>query len=168
MLVYPGLMSAQSRIMSNHSVGLKTNGLEYAYEQALGGDFSIVGHAGIEANLWLDFIEMFAGDNSYNLNPAISIEPRYYYNMARRLRRGKDAGGLSADFISLETKYIFESIVPKNEGAYYPIVISPTWGLRRVWRDKWLLEFNAGLNFYRDKDDTSCGPRLNLKFGFKF
>lgn len=159
-----GLHAQTPKAVSNHSVTLNLVGVDYAYEQHLGGPFTIIGRAGLGSGM-----EWTNSDFYYTINPVLSAEPRWYYNFNRRVGMGRSTEGNAGSFLSLEYRYLFPSVASNGAERAYPVYLTPTWGMRRVYGGHWLLEFNTGVSFMRDtQGETDWAPRLNLRFGYKF
>ena len=48
-------------------------------------------------------------------------------------------------------------------------VLTPMWGLRRVWGDHWLFEFTAGYSLGLGwKGVVDDSPHLGVRFGYSF
>ncbi|MBU2913366.1 DUF3575 domain-containing protein [Reichenbachiella agariperforans] len=101
------------------------------------------------------------------------LEPRFYYNLEKRMRTGRSIGYNSGNYFSLRTeaRYAqFEFITMMkdfglaNDDHFYAITAMPTWGMKRVYRERWGLDVSGGLGaiwlttFEEDTvDDYSVG-----------
>ncbi len=149
-----------TNVQNMHSFSLQLGGLDYSYEQRLGGDFSMVFRAGllpeeiaVYSNTW--------GAQSISLASSfgVAIEPRYYTNFDRRHRLGKTTYKNSADFVAL-----------KIAGAYDGdprFGVTPMYGIRRVWGEHWFGEFTTGVNF-NFTGVLTAGLHLQYRIGFVF
>ena len=153
-------------VVSGHSVVLSIFGLEYSYEQPLGGYWSIIGRAGLPSALTDCSVSYDLSSNnksySFNWSPSlgVTVEPRYYTSMRRRFDKGRKTVNNSSDFVSLQLK------------AYNPamddgIQLSATaaYGIRRGG-EHWFREYTGGVAFH-----TIYGgvlPHLGFKFGYRF
>lgn len=158
--------NAQTATVSNHSFTINTIGFSYNYEHALGAKTTIVGRVGLLTpalgwSSWDGF--------GYSIAPGISVEPRYYYNAAKRLRKNKTVDFNAANYVALNVEYIFEPIAHHSFTTSPGLLLSPNWGMRRVYNNRWLLEFNTGINCFIDSDfNSSLSLRTNLKCGIVF
>lgn len=115
----------------------------------------------------------------YSLNPVLIIEPRFYYNLNKRVLRSKDISNNSGNFVTLKTVYQPVWFVISN----YDIINSrssisfiPTWGLRRNIGSHFNFENGVGFGytfFFAKKADSSNmmgEPALNLhlRIGYVF
>ncbi len=79
-------------------------------------------------------------DNSaqWAVFPSLSVEPRWYYNLQRRVDKSKRIDGNSGNYLSINAGvYPGFGITSKNVELYPSLYIIPTYGLRR----------NIGKNF---------------------
>ena len=159
--------NAQTKTMSNHSIAINTIGTSYNYEQALGGKMTLIGSIGLTMPYWAWHIPNSGW--AYAINPVFGLEPRFYYNIDTRSNKGKNTNYNSANYLSLDCYYMFNPIANQNTLIHPGIIISPNWGIRRVYNDRWLLEFSLGAWCLFDAESQiSWAPRANLKFGIVF
>jgi len=157
--------NAQAKTVSNHSLTIYTIGASYSYEQTLGGKMTIIAHA----DLLMSHMVWTPSGFEYAIQPGLGLESRFYYNIGKRHNSGKNISYNSANYLSLECMYLFEPMVSQRVIFPYKFHISPNWGIRRVYNDRWLLEFNPGIYFFVDSlSKFSWRPRINLKFGIVF
>lgn len=159
---------AQTGTVSNHSLHATLSflpSLGYSYEQRLGNNFTILLSGGLtgafgEAEGWFDSGPRLFGPNLY-----IAVEPRLYYNLARRTRLERNTNLNSADFFSLKLHQIMWPLLKSDIMLDGQMIVSPVWGLRRVF-GHFLLEATAGLdiNLY----NSTTGLHLGVKLGYNF
>ena len=90
--------------VSNHTISMQILGLEYGYEQKLGGSFSMVFRAGlVPAGIYV-FNDYFSFGYSAAMKIGVNVEPRFYTNFDRRQRLGKSTYKNSADFVALKVQ----------------------------------------------------------------
>lgn len=166
------LANAQTKTMSNHSLTIHTFGTSYNYEQSLGSKITLTGSLGLMMPYWAWTIQSHGW--AYALNPIVGLDPRFYYNLETRNNKGKNIKYNSANYLSVECLYLFRPAVSDNTSLLSGGIISPNWGIRRVYSDRWLLEFSLGVKCFwgseehlsgLQKSKFSWGPRINLKFG---
>lgn len=129
-----------------------TNGSKYfnagigiAFEQKIGQS-----PISIQAELTADY--------SYNLNNGLTLlewalEPRYYYNLKRRIAQGRSANNLSANYFAL--RYSQSSIYASElTSINTETFITPVWGFQRRL-------FKRGYIGYQ------VGPMLGTKFSIR-
>lgn len=174
--------NAQTKTVTNHSIGINILGLGYTYEQALGGKFTLNSSIELQNLLtWSDnsftlngYETVKSNDFDYAMLPYISVSPRYYYNLDKRERMGKNINRNSANYLALSLGYAFKPIVQNNEGTTIYndfILLSPHWGMQRVYNNKWLIDLKLGVNFgysLGSEKEFGCAPNINFRFGYVF
>ena len=167
---------------SNHSVSFDLLGLHYAYEHPLWRTGTIIGRVGakfgVAGSSWRTGVGINYGDY-WTLIPSIEIEPRWYYGLDRRDRRGRSTFGNAGSFLSLRIQNRFPGYISDKgyrhdrDGVTF---FAPTWGLRRVWNDHWMFEFTTGLRFgilhdgghWWDDGHALDNLNVNVRFGYSF
>ncbi len=137
-----------SRVTSNHSISVPLTllGLEYGYECRMGDNFSLVSRVGLgKRRIWTyrdipEYSETKHYIEGISVPAAtLTVEPRLYTNLSRRVRLGKNTSKNSGDYVGLINKYAIG--VPVKTLS---ISLQAVYGIRRVWRDHWLGEFSVG------------------------
>lgn len=147
--------------VSNHSISVDIPGLEYGYEQALGGSWTIIGRVG--------FAPMVT-EASYNkkgfhvlteAKPAVSLESRYYTTLGRRARHGRSTENNSSNFLMLRysAANVFSNTAP------YQAKIIFAYGIRRSGRH-FFVEPTAGIGYQGYPDIVL--PHTQVRLGFVF
>ena len=151
--------------VSNHSISIDVLSLTYNYEHSLGKSFTVVGRAGFQSAY--GYSSQFGA--RYFVSPAISIEPRYYYNLNRRADKGKRTYNNSANYLAITSWYLFNPIIAHNTTGSSFALVAPNWGIRRVYGKSFLFEFNMGVSYSMGKYvDKHWAPFLNLRLGYAF
>lgn len=160
-------IQGQPGVTSGHAISLSVLGLEYSYEKALGGNWSLIARAGLSTTLTGGELQTqrTSTSSSWNMtyyfapSPAITLEPRYYTNMDRRFARGKKTVNNGSNFVSIKIKtYYCENADPLHISAI------PCYGIRRAG-EHWFREYTAGVGFH------SIGaiiPHLGFRLGYTF
>lgn len=113
------------------------------------------------------------------LTPVLTIEPRWYYNLNKRLEKSKPINGNSGNFFSLKTSYHPDWFVISNnedQKIVSDISIVPTWGIRRNIGSHFNYETGIGVGYRylflkRDgfeENDHDAALNLHLRIGYKF
>ena len=137
----------------------------------------------------------FGGGGSYNefrnnlgltegfaIVGSISLEPRFYYNLEKRGRNGKNILANSANFIALKTKYYPGLLIAaqnKEKVAYTSqISFTPYWALKRTIYKHFTYEAGAGLGYlhnfkekgrnFNEFDKNALYLHLHLRIGYTF
>lgn len=113
------------------------------------------------------------------LAPSIGVEPRWYYNIEKRARKGKFTGRNSASFVTLAIKYYPDLFkIGGPDYLYVPnqISIIPKWGIRRaIAKSHFNYEAAIGIgylrylddkNFFYSKDDVAIDVHLRIGYTF--
>lgn len=107
------------------------------------------------------------------LYPELSIEPKWYYNLDKRVRKNKNIKNNGANFYSLNIQYSPNWFVISNYDnieVYNTLSIIPTWGFRRNFAEKFNYEFRIGLGYgvsYRDSEYLENKKGAIMDLGFK-
>lgn len=119
----------------------------------------------------------FYEKNGHIMFSKITVEPRLYYNLNKRIEKSKRIDGNSGNFISLKTNYYPKWVISTN---YDHISIAenlnliPTWGIRRSISNHLNFEFSFGIGYeyITEKNYTSSRSDitadLNLRIGYTF
>ncbi|MDR3286412.1 MAG: hypothetical protein LBT27_03100 [Prevotellaceae bacterium] len=155
---------------STHIVDVGWVGVGYTYEYAFAEHYTISGGAGITGYAGYTSSDFFGNYWTYAFHPYVSIEPRYYYNLQKRVRKGKSIDGNTGSFLAVQGSYIFKPIKKHNVyGSVSTFAVAPYWGLRRIWWNHLLFEFRAGLAFgFNNYNDSNVGITLGIRLGYKF
>lgn len=105
--------------------------------------------------------------------PTISIEPRYYYNLERRVKKGKNITTNSANYFSLKTNYNPDFFVISNYDnvkVNSHITVVPKWGLRRSIGSNFDFEISTGLGYTYDFEVKEGRGYIDLgaRIGYHF
>lgn len=111
--------------------------------------------------------------------PVFTLEPRWYYNLNKRVQKGRKIAGNHGNFISVKTSYRPDLFLITNEGnvGIYPdLSIVPTWGIRRNIGNHFTFETGLGIGWrYTSVDDDSFLENnsevlatVRLRFGYRF
>ena len=167
LLVFPAL--GQGRTEKVRSVSIYLLGADYGVETPIGSNWTLRPHAGIDGGLgWSS--NAWTSDNFwyYAVRAAAGVDFRYYYNLSRRQERGRSTRFNSGNFFGMDAQYFTPSFVEHNVSTGGFVLFSPRWGFRRVYRQKWIFEFDLGLNIATNGNAWDTAPRLGLKGGFVF
>lgn len=119
-------------------------------------------------------------DTKWGLLPTINIEPRYYYNIAKRAAKGRNTSGNASNFITVLVKYSPDWFVISNKDNVITenlIAIVPKWGIRRnIGKTKLNYEAGIGLGYYsyigtdreRYVNPEGVALDLHLRIGYRF
>ncbi|PPK84570.1 hypothetical protein CLV84_3732 [Neolewinella xylanilytica] len=108
---------------------------------------------------------------AFRFTPVVTAGPRYYYNLVRRARRGRDTYGNAANFVALpvsfETGWVVWS-VPEGAVAERAMTVLPTWGLRHGIHRRYSVEAGLGLGYsHRWMPGTAARGNLAIWVPFR-
>ena len=84
------------------------------------------------------------------LQPVLTVEPRYYYNLEKRNSKGKKTANNSGNYISIITSYHpdwFVINLADNVTKTADLAIVPTWGLKRSIGNHFTYETALGFGY---------------------
>lgn len=85
---------------------------------------------------------------SWAVFPSLHAEPRYYYNLKRRLNKNKRIDGNSANFLSLVCGYQPPFAIKSKDTRVNPsLYFIPTYGLKRKIGKHFNFEFAFGIGY---------------------
>ena len=128
--------------------------LGYAYERKLADEFTF------EAGIDFSFDAYYADADNFDdyalvVNPTVHLEPRYYYNMQKRYRRGRNVNFNAASYIGIYSELRMNPLIEENNG-YWPVYdrfrIGPSWGIQRNLGRRGYLNFNLGYGLVVDQE----------------
>ncbi|HPW26097.1 MAG TPA: hypothetical protein PLY31_03095 [Tenuifilaceae bacterium] len=152
-------------VQKNHSISMEVAGLTYNYETPVANKITLIGRLGLQAGV--GYSSSFG--SYYAISPAVSLEPRFYYNISKRKSIGKNILGNSANFLSINTMYVLDPVIEHKTTSSDFFVVNPQWGIRRVYWNHFLLEAGAGFSyFFNTHGDNDFGLMLNLRLGYSF
>ncbi len=109
----------------------------------------------------------------YALTPTLKIEPRWYYNLNKRHKKGKNISMNSGNFIAVSFSYLPNWFVISNtDNIYTPdqITIIPKWAIRRTIGKHFAYETGFGIGYAHEFESNSSGTAvdLHLRIGYTF
>ncbi len=145
-------------------------------EYGLSNQIALRSEIGLDAGF---FGGGFYDTNGFIMAPVFRLEPRWYYNLDKRVRKNRRIDGNSGNFISLKTSYRPDWFVISNvDGLRLVSDVSfiPTWGIRRNVGNHFTYETGIGLGyvyyvakragFLENEGDVALN--LHLRFGYRF
>jgi hypothetical protein len=121
----------------------------------------------------------FYPKNRFLMTPVIRLEPRWYYNLNKRVSKSRNIIGNSGNFLTLQTSYTPNWFVISNYDNIEvadQVSIIPTWGIRRNIGNHFTYETGIGIG-YRYIFAKSVGYlanegevalNLHLRIGYRF
>ncbi|MBP9792495.1 MAG: hypothetical protein KBC56_00685 [Flavobacterium sp.] len=142
-------------------------------------EFRLSNSIALRAEFGLD-TGLFGGDSydktGFLLIPTLNIEPRWYYNIAKRANNSKSIKNNSANFITPVISYHPDWFVISNYqniNTVSQISIIPKWGMRRnIGQSNFNYELGAGLGyravFFDTKTVNEAALDLHMRIGYNF
>lgn len=112
-------------VQNTHSMKATFLGLSYAYEKAFAQKTTV----NLEVMLAGGFAGTFSNIESWIIAPILRVEPRYYYNFTKRIRKGKKVLNNSANYLSISADYQMDASIGNSESVQTFSII-PKWGLK--------------------------------------
>lgn len=146
-------------------------GAEFYNEAKLADHFTLRSQLELYPSIWGG--DMYS-KTGFALTPAISLTPKFYYNLQKRTDAGKNTTNNSGNYLALKVEYIPDWFVISNTkdiSVSETISVVPTWGLRRNFAKHFNYEFKAGLGIgkiLKKGYSTQVIPDLSFKVGYDF
>lgn len=177
-------ISAQEATVENSITGVQTGllGLWVNNETRLSKQIALRTEVGLDAEIiggaYIDGLTYDTGTSFY-ISPVITAEPRWYFNLDKRTRKGKSILNNSGNFLGLKMSYHPDWFVISNrENAKIAdqINIIPKWGIKRSIGQHFNYEAGIGLGirhiflkqygYAEDQDEAALD--LHLRVGYTF
>lgn len=128
--------NAQEASVEKSIFGIQTGfgvhvGIWFNNESKLSNSIALRSEIGLEKDFTIGDHYDGAG---FILQPVLTLEPRYYYNLEKRNLKGKKTNNNSGNYISIKTSYHTDWFVVNladNVTKTADLAIVPTWGLKR-------------------------------------
>jgi len=180
-LIFCGLtliVKSQNASVKKSTYGIQTGflGIWAHNETKLSNSIALRSEIGFDSGIWGgDFYD----GTGFLLTPVITLEPRLYYNLNKRVKKSRRIDGNSGNFISLKTSYHPDWFVISNTdnvSVISDISIIPTWGIRRNIGKHFTYETGFGIGyrytfakqagFLENKSEVDVN--LHLRIGYRF
>ncbi|MBX2966374.1 MAG: hypothetical protein KF845_09530 [Cyclobacteriaceae bacterium] len=180
-LIFCGLSiiaKSQTASVEKSTYGIQTGflGIWVHNEKKLSNQTTLRSEIGFDTGLWGG---SFYEKTGFVLMPVITVEPRWYYNVNKRVKKGRRIEGNSGNFISLKTSYHPDWFVISNYDNLRvapDISIVPTWGIRRNIGNHFTYEAGIGIGYsyffaknarYLE-NEGDVAVNLHLRIGYRF
>jgi hypothetical protein len=180
-LIFCGLTfitNAQDVSVEKSTYGIQTGflGIWAHNESRLSNQIALRSELGLDTGIFGSDVNDI---NGFLLVPAITLEPRWYYNLNKRQNKSKRIDGNSGNFISIKTTFHPDWFVISNEdniNFISDISIIPTWGIRRNIGNHFNYETGFGIGYvhYFEEDnvilldESGVAVNLYLRIGYRF
>ncbi|WP_422107934.1 hypothetical protein [Winogradskyella sp.] len=170
--------TSQDASVEKSVFGIQTGflGIWIHNESKLSDAIALRSELGLDAAI---FSDNFVGNSSFIMVPALTLEPRWYYNLNKRAAKKRRIDGNSGNFISIKTTYHPDVVIGSladNVTFISDISIIPTWGIRRNIGKYFNYETGIGVGYvhYFEEDnvilteESGVAINLHLRIGFRF
>ena len=170
--------NAQDASVEKSTYGIQTGilGIWGYREVKLTNQIALREEIGMDAGFWGG---SFYPKNGYLMTPVITLEPRWYYNLNKRISKSRNISGNSGNFLSLKKSYNPKWFVISNYDSIQiadQISIIPTWGIKRNIGNHFTYETGIGigyryifaksLGYLENQSETALN--LHLRLGYRF
>ncbi len=163
-----GLSDTTSLKTKQLEINTSIIGLGLSYEKLIAKNLTINYEIGLSYSFYVGGGSLYGNRFGYELSPIVSIENRWYYNLATRCRRHKKMNNNAGNFFCVKTGYRSTPITSRNLYDNPVIVIIPAWGLQRSIGKKLSFEFTPGYAIIFDTHQKEWSQNINLsvKLGY--
>lgn len=170
--------NSQTTSVEHSTFGIQTGflGVWVHHEARLSNKIALRSELGLDTGIF--------GSDVYNINglilvPAITLEPRWYYNLEKRVSKQRRIDGNSGNFLSIKTTYHPDWFIISNVdniNFISDISIIPTWGIRRNVGNHFTYEAGIGVGYVHYFEETNVflinqdevTLNLHLRIGYRF
>ena len=165
-------MFAQDASVEKSTFGIQTGflGIWGHNESRLSNSIVLRSELGLDTGIYSG---NFAG------NKGFTLEPRWYYNLNKRVSKSRRIDGNSGNFISIKTTYhpdLVVNSIADNLNFISDISIIPTWGIRRNVGKHLIYETGIGIGYvyYFEEENVFFSEKsglalnLHLRIGYRF
>lgn len=140
-------------------------------ESRLSNKFALRSEIGVDAGFIAN-----SSESNFFLVPSLRLEPRWYYNLEKRLAKGKNIKNNSGNFLSLTTSYNPDwFVIPDKTNLNFigSLAVIPKWAIKRTYGNHFTFETGAGIGYvfftedYGDKNGD-LAVDLHLRLGYTF
>lgn len=169
---------SQTSGVENSIFGIQSGflGVWVHHETKLSNPIALRSELGFDSGFWGGG---YYNKTGYVFAPVITLEPRWYYNLNKRVKKDKSIDGNSGNFASLKTSYHPDWFVISNYdniSIVSDIAVIPTWGIRRNIGNHFNYEagFGIGYVYYFAKaagyleNESDVAINLHLRIGYRF
>ncbi len=172
------IAKSQHASVEQSTYGIQTGaiGIWVHREVKLSGQIALRAEVGMDAGFWGG---SFYPETGYLMTPGITLEPRWYYNLNKRISKSKNISGNSGNFLTIQTSYHPNWFVISNYDNVEvadQISIIPTWGIKRNIGNHFTYEtgFGIGYRYIFAKsvgyfeNEGEAALNLHLRIGYRF
>lgn len=154
-------------------------GLGIGFERVLAANVTLSAELGI----WYNYFRIFDRNRDQQLlfYPKLRIDGRYYYNAERRLQRGRNIEGFSANYVCFMLQYLLNpNVLSQDDQGHtaeywdfrrpmgHGVALSFAWGLQRRFARYGFYDIQLGpqvINGFNQEGEPRVSLVPNLRFG---
>jgi len=161
--------------VENSIYGLQTGllGVWVYNETKLNNEFTLKTEIGLDGGY--SYSDFDSPKSQYILVPSLSLEPRWYYNFAKRDKRGKSIKKNAANYLTVKTIYNpdwFKISNAENISGAHVLRIIPSWGLHRNLGSNFDFDVRLGFGYGFASNNTNVASGflgdISVRFGYIF
>lgn len=177
-LLLPFIATSQNSGVEPSIYGVQTGLLGgWVYnELRLSNEIALRTEIGLDARLSNSF---FRNGEGFILFPVLNLEPRWYYNLNKRMNKSRKTANNTGNFLSLKgsfTPNLFAISDREIENVIPNLAVIPSWGIRRHIGNHFNYETGIGFvyNYIFAKsvgyleNREEFGINLHLRLGYSF
>ena len=173
LITISSICKAQNSQIEKSVTGLQIGlfGVDFYNESRLSNKLALRSEISLFPAIWGGDLYAKTGFAFY---PAITLQPKYYYNFSSRTQKGKNTKNNSANYLAMQFRYIPDLFVISNSDVELSnqIQVIPTFGIRRNFSENFNYEFRAGIGygttFGYDQNQSGAVLDLSIKLGLDF
>lgn len=105
-------------------------------------------------------------ETNFGVYPIVRGQYRYYYNMERRIEKGKNITGNSGNYVAALIAYQGGGPIIGNLNTTNTIAVGPVYGIQRTYKRGFFYRLEGGVAFVQDDFDQGVGLVLAARIGW--
>ena len=167
LLIFVSNAAFSQKVVKTSSIDVKLFGLvDYAREFPVSNKTVINVFGGMNSGFsWNSFDGI-----SFAFFPVVGVEPRIYYNMAKRLSKNKKIDFNSANYVALNCTFLFGVFSNNSNMVESAFTVTPEWGFRRYLGKQFTFDLALGPMLYKARADyikASISALVTFSYQFK-
>lgn len=155
------------QVQQLHKIKLSLPGITYQWEKPVSRKSVLTLEGGVAGGMSFSAGSMGGTEFRYAVVPEIGIGFKNYYNLDRRLKRGKHIDNNAANFIATDIFVNGNPILSSaNVTAREAVGLTAAWGMQRSLSSKINFDWQAGVIGGTDFSDWVITPNLRIAFSF--
>jgi hypothetical protein len=154
-----------SKLLEDNLFKIKIISPGFGYEKSTSHNTSVAFETSVFAGLNLRDSEA-----NYFLSPYVEGQFRNYYNLQKRISKGKSTLGNSGSYFAIQTSYYFTPINNSEFSSVYDgLNIGSVWGFQKTYISGLNIGANLGVNYnFSEKTVRKILPIMYFNLGWVF